>query len=126
MLLHWGGEYLLKNLTPDLQARIKEPRVDPNYDWDAPVPHLNGKTGEILKRVPAPVITRVSRRKLRKFLAPGLDIQCGKRLASVRLMGAEKVIASFEDGSEEIGNLIVGGLGGGVGVGELVVVGREW
>lgn len=76
MLLHWGGEYLASYLLPpDMRARIKEPRVDPCYVWTDPLTYVNAKTGEVILRVPVSDITRVSRKKLRKFLSEGLDIR---------------------------------------------------
>jgi hypothetical protein len=78
MLLHWGAQYLLPNLPSDMQARINEPTVDNFYNWSegGPVVHMNGKTGEIILRIPSddPII-RVSCKKLRKFLSEGIDIQ---------------------------------------------------
>ena len=74
MLLHWGTEALLNVLPPHLQARIKEPRVDPYYEMTNPIPYINGKTGEVLARIPTDVIARVSRKKLRRFLTEGEDL----------------------------------------------------
>ena len=76
MLLHWANEYLENLLPIHLQARAREPRVDPNNDTFDPVPHINGETGEVLGRIPTEVITRVSRKKLRNFLVEdGLNIK---------------------------------------------------
>ena len=69
---------VLNELLPlDLQARIREPRVDPHCETFEPVPHLNGKTGDVIGTVSSEVITRVSRKKLRRFLTEGrgLDIR---------------------------------------------------
>ena len=74
MLLHWGSPYLHRVLPEHLQARIKEPRVDPNHEMVEPVPYLNGETGEVVSSVPTEVITRVSRKKLRRFLTEGEDL----------------------------------------------------
>jgi hypothetical protein len=78
MLLHWGAHYLLSNLPSEMQARIQEPEVDNFYNWSegGPVVHVNGKTGEVILRVPGDdPIVRVSRKKLRTFLSEGLDIE---------------------------------------------------
>ena len=71
MLLHWGDEYLRKVLPGELASRLLEITVDPHYDWAAmgPLPHLNADTGEIVRYVEMPVLTRVSRKRLRKFLS---------------------------------------------------------
>lgn len=78
MLLHWGTSYLENVLPEHLRSRIKEPRVDPSCEMaDRPIPYFNAITGEIIGRVPGDVITRVSRKKLRRFLVDGenLDIE---------------------------------------------------
>ena len=74
MLLHWASEYLEKVLPDHLKARIKEPHVDPSHEMVDPVPYLNGETGEVMSSIPSDVITRVSRKKLRKFLTEGEDL----------------------------------------------------
>lgn len=63
-----------KTLPPHLQARMKEPRVDPSHEMIDPIPYFNAATGEILHGVPTDVINRVSRRKLRRFLSEGQDL----------------------------------------------------
>ena len=74
MLLHWASEYLEKVLPDHLKARIKEPRVDPSHEMVDPVPYLNGETGQVMNTIPTDVITRFSRKKLRKFLTEGEDL----------------------------------------------------
>jgi ribosomal protein L21E len=74
MLLHWGDEYLRKVLPSHLEARIKEARVDPAHEMTEPVPYINGATGEVIGSVPSPVINRVSRRKIRRFLTEGQNL----------------------------------------------------
>ncbi|KAF2806850.1 putative monooxygenase [Mytilinidion resinicola] len=111
MLLHWGTPYLLKTLPPELQARIHEPRVDPHYDYSEPPKRMNIQTGEVVGRSVGENLVRVSRRKLRNFLIEGVDVRWEKRLADVRV-GEGGVTAVFEDGSEEVGQLLVGSDGG--------------
>lgn len=82
MLLHWGTEYLYKPLPAHLQARFKEPRVDPSVEVFDPIPYFHGASGEILKRVPTKEINRVSRKKLRKFLSEGEDLDIEVSLPS--------------------------------------------
>jgi ribosomal protein L21E len=74
MLLHWATQHLENLLPAHLKARIKEPRVDPNYEMTDPIPYFNGKTGEIIGKIPTDVITRVSRKKMRRFLTEGEDL----------------------------------------------------
>jgi hypothetical protein len=79
MLLHWGEEYLKKVLPDSLATRLREATVDPHYDWkeNEAFPHLDADTGQIVRYVQMPVITRVSRKRLRKFLTQNqkLNIQ---------------------------------------------------
>lgn len=71
MLLHWGEEYLRKVLPDDLASRLRDITVDTHYDWkpNERFPHLDADTGEIVRYVEMPVITRVSRKRLRRFLS---------------------------------------------------------
>ena len=87
MLLHWGTQYLVNVLPDHLRERIKEPRVDPACELaDKPVPYFNGATGDIITRVPSEVITRVSRKKLRRFLTEGEDLNIQVSYATKRTL----------------------------------------
>ena len=110
MLLHWGYEYLHKVLPSHLQARIKEPRVDPTEDMNDPIPYLDAISGEVIKYVPTSLINRVSRRKLRRFLTEGedLNIVFGKKMQRIELVGDEQVEVVFEDGTSYTGSLVLG------------------
>lgn len=68
MQLHWGKEYLLGVLPEHIQSHWKDATVDPHYDADEPLPHINGATGEIIAGTSFPGVVRVSRKKLRKLL----------------------------------------------------------
>lgn len=77
MLLHWGAEFFEKLLPDHLRERIKEIRCDPYLDTTAPlppVPFVNALTGEITAQIPLSNTNRVSRKKLRRFLTEGEDI----------------------------------------------------
>lgn len=111
MLLHWGTEHLEAVLPDHLKARIGEPQVDPNNKVWAPLPYINGKTGELIGEVPTKVISRLSRRKLRRFLTKGenLNIEYDKRLSSVSTdKAAGTVNVTFTDGTSATGNHLVG------------------
>lgn len=67
----------MKNLPSDLQARFDETLVDPTYGGNndaAPIPHVNGETGEVMARIAMPGMVRVSRKKLRKLLTSKRDV----------------------------------------------------
>jgi hypothetical protein len=129
MLLHWGKDFLMKLLPPDLQARFHETLVDPAYDGVAgvPIPHVNGETGRVMAEVAMPGLVRVSRKKLRAYLTSKGDLNIsvrpviemyrkmltnGARKFKKRLVSVDSkngiVIATFDDGSFEQGTLIVG------------------
>lgn len=81
MALHWGLP-LLESLLPDRMRPelAKEAYVDPALDWGQSPCNLmrmyNGVTGEIIKDFPVDgKLVRVSRRKLRTFLAQEIDIE---------------------------------------------------
>jgi hypothetical protein len=86
MLLHWGGEYLRKVLPPELAARLREVTVDTNYEWgdNEAFPHLDAHTGEIVRYAQMPVMTRVSRKRLRRFLSENQDLNIQVELPSVK------------------------------------------
>lgn len=88
MGIHWGLP-LMESLLPDnLRPRLaKEAYVDPSLDWDAPpcdcMRMIDGTTGKIMKDVPIdPRIVRVSRRKLRAFLAQEIDVEVSLYLSA--------------------------------------------
>lgn len=111
MLLHWGTEHLEAILPAHLKDRIREPQVDPNTNVWAPTPYVNGKTGELIGEVPTKIISRVSRRKLRRFFTKGenLNIEYDKRLSSVSTdEAAGTVHVTFTDGTSATGNHLIG------------------
>ena len=85
MLLHWGKDFLMKNLPADLQARFSETLVDPTYSGNEPIPHINGETGQVMQRVQMPGLERVSRKKLRIFLTKGQDLNISVRHGEVSI-----------------------------------------
>ncbi|KAF2170151.1 hypothetical protein M409DRAFT_19757 [Zasmidium cellare ATCC 36951] len=122
MLLHWGTEYLYKPLPTHLQARFKEPRVDPSVEVFDPIPYFHGASGEILKRVTTKEINRVSRKKLRKFLSEGedLNLEFNKRVQGVEVKD-DIVKVTFEDGTTATGNMLIGADGSNSKVREFLV-----
>ncbi|KAL4912434.1 hypothetical protein BDW62DRAFT_206487 [Aspergillus aurantiobrunneus] len=112
MLLHWGAEHLEHVLPEHLRARLKEIRCDPYLDTNGqlpPVPYVNALTGEITAEIPIAAMNRVSRKKLRRFLTTGedLDIHFAKCLESM-VVKDDKVHALFADGTTAIGDMAIG------------------
>lgn len=77
MGIHWSLPLLEKLLPADLFSRLRETQNDPFYEpQDSDLLQMySGKSGEVLKALPMGKIIRVSRRKLRKFLTEGIDVQ---------------------------------------------------
>lgn len=73
-VLHWAAEYFEKLLPAHLQARISETQADPNLDYGPPAPFFNAETGEVIKTIEAPNISKVTRRKIRSFLTEGENL----------------------------------------------------
>ncbi|KIW95835.1 uncharacterized protein Z519_02899 [Cladophialophora bantiana CBS 173.52] len=112
MTLHWGAEYLSKCIPPDLVASINDNICcDPFFKGKVTsLPIYNGATGDKLFEMEGMDPRRVSRKKLRNFLSQGIDVQYGKRLASVTVDtdAGDSVTAFFEDGTRASGSLLVG------------------
>ncbi|KAF2116985.1 hypothetical protein BDV96DRAFT_571368 [Lophiotrema nucula] len=109
MTLHWGSSHISKCLPPSLVDRMPETYADPSLSPDAVagLPVYNGKTGELIMEMKAEKPCRVSRRKLRNLFKEGLDIEYGKELVGMREEGG-KVRCVFRDGTESVGDVVVG------------------
>ena len=109
--MYWAQSRLADCLPDDLKDRLTSVRCDPNFQTSAEnfLPTFNGASGEPLKRVPAPWSIRLQRRKLLRLLSEGIDVQFNKRLSQIDVdedVGC--VTASFEDSTQETGNLLIG------------------
>jgi hypothetical protein len=87
MALFWASDYIEKALPDHLRARFDEAKADP-HDKTGPdragwLPLYDGKSGEMVVKIPGGVATRISRVKMRKLFSDGLDIQvCNKPTGS--------------------------------------------
>jgi hypothetical protein len=82
MALFWAADYIKETLPDGLRERFDEVKCDP-YDEPGPdragwLPLYNGKTGEVIVKMPGGAATRVSRGKMRKVWSEGLNIQVCK------------------------------------------------
>ncbi|KAF2267335.1 FAD/NAD(P)-binding domain-containing protein [Lojkania enalia] len=109
MTLHWGSSHVSKCLPPELVERMAEAYADPTVAPDAVtgLPIYNGKTGELIFEMKAERPCRVSRKKMRNLFSEGLDVSYGKDLVEI-VEDGEKVRAVFRDGTEAVGDVIVG------------------
>lgn len=76
-------EHLTRCLPDDIIGRLNEARTDPFLKLtgeDAALPVLNGKTGEVILKAGEEFMARVSRRKLRKLLSEGVEVQVNRLL----------------------------------------------
>lgn len=81
MAVHWGLPLLEALLPVEMRPNLaEEAYVDPTLDWEQSPCNLmrmyNGVTGEIIKDFPVDgKLVRVSRRRLRTFLAQEINIE---------------------------------------------------
>src|ERR1700712_3670220 len=113
MTIHWSKPLLEKLLPLDLWERIQEAQTDPSFDAKAAIdyviPFYDAKTGNHIKNAPMPHAIRVSRKKMRKFVSQGIDVQYGKDLVAYQYDEVEGVVtATFADGSTAAGSTLVG------------------
>ena len=71
------------------------------------MPIFHGETEELLKALPTPFHIRLARKSFCRLLSKGVDVRSGKRLVEVSSDG-KIAKASFEDGTTETGDLLIG------------------
>lgn len=107
--VYWAQSPLVDCLPPDLAARLPTVQTDlvfkPNKNEVLPIHH--GGTGELIQPVEAPYAVRYRRKAFLKLLGEGVDIQFGKALASISVT-ATGVTATFTDGAQETGTMLIG------------------
>ncbi|KAI9783568.1 MAG: hypothetical protein M1839_003738 [Geoglossum umbratile] len=110
MTVHWSAGYLTKCLPQSILDRLSETQSDQQLDFDTieSFPVHNLETAEILKLVPLVTPRRVSRKRWRKLLMEGLDIQYGKNLKDISYPPEGGVTAHFEDGTTATGTTLIG------------------
>ncbi|CZR67712.1 uncharacterized protein PAC_17611 [Phialocephala subalpina] len=108
--IYWAQSRLDECLTDDLKPLVKTVQTDPSYvaHEGSVMPVHNGETGELMKNLPAPWSLRLKRKKWLEMIQKDVDIKWGKRLKSIETGANNTVTATFEDGSKETGNLLVG------------------
>lgn len=89
------------------------------------MPYINAANGEVITTIPTPVINRVSRRKLRRFLfegQEGLDVRFEKVLSRVVVGGRDGLVeVHFTDGTSAKGSVVIGADGSRSKVREFLV-----
>ncbi|OJJ48316.1 hypothetical protein ASPZODRAFT_158060 [Penicilliopsis zonata CBS 506.65] len=122
--VYWAQSNLSECLPPELINQLETCQVDLHKPADTDyLPSFNGETGERILAFPAPYSLRLKRRAFLELIATGVDVQWGKRLASIDTDGSI-VSVTFEDGSSASGRLLIGAEGAHSRVREFLV-GKE-
>jgi flavin-dependent dehydrogenase len=109
ILLHWAMPAFDNLLPEDIKNNISEAICNPYLDFNTEVeclPCYNGITGELLFKSPLPGSRRVSRQRLRKVLANGLDIRWGTKLTQMNFSSSG---SENDSGRESQVNLVFDG-----------------
>jgi 2-polyprenyl-6-methoxyphenol hydroxylase-like FAD-dependent oxidoreductase len=118
LTLHWSLPALRFLLPDDLLDRLPETYVDRaavEEGRPSTFPFFDLSTGELKAKTPVASVSqriRVTRDRLRRLLATGLDIQWGKAVNNVETAPDGTVTASFDDGTSYEGSLVVACDGG--------------
>ncbi|RYP90112.1 hypothetical protein DL770_003734 [Monosporascus sp. CRB-9-2] len=109
--LYWAQSPLAECLPDELSAQVEDTQIDERKPSpDDKLRTFNAQSGELLKDIPVPNYLRLAKRRFCQMLTQGLDIRWGKRLVAASSDG-RKATATFEDGSSETADLLVGGEG---------------
>ncbi|KAK4120283.1 FAD/NAD(P)-binding domain-containing protein [Parathielavia appendiculata] len=113
LTLHWSLPALQSLLPEDLVRRLPEAYVDRlavEEGRPSTFPFYDLSTGELIAKTPAASESqriRVTRDRLRRLFATGLDIQWAKAVNNVQTAPDGSVTASFDDGTSCEGSLVV-------------------
>lgn len=114
LTIHWALQHVYDMLPQDLSARILEcvgNQTAMENGQMGSFTYLDLRTGKPLHRVPVPPDwkgARMARVKFIKLLMTGLDVEYSKRLSNITFPNNHNVCATFEDGQQRIGDLLVG------------------
>jgi len=127
MTLHWGMGPLSSILSQSRLNRLNTVFADPNCPPGATrgLSCFNGQTGELLFVGDTDKPVRVSRRKLKNFLAEDLTIEHGRELASIEQTPDEKMHVHLKDGGVISGDVVIGADGARSRVREYLVGPRD-
>lgn len=110
--LGWARPYLFDMLPEELSAQINSCQVDPYIDCaeikEDRIVIYNGQTREEAFAFPIPKAREINIRKLRVLCAEQLDVQYGKKFQSYETIDKGGVKVSFEDGSVDQGDIVIG------------------
>ncbi|TAQ87831.1 hypothetical protein B7494_g3836 [Chlorociboria aeruginascens] len=112
--IYWAQSRLNECLTDDLKSLLDTVETVPNYQasTETIMPIYNGLTGELLKSIPAPLSLRLRRKKWLMLISKDINIKVkwNKKLKEIET--TENIVTiTFEDGTQETGNLLIGAEG---------------
>ncbi|KAK7052879.1 hypothetical protein VNI00_004199 [Paramarasmius palmivorus] len=118
--IYWAQTPLSDCLPPEItEERVRATQVDDlTISSDDTLPIYDLSTGETLLVIPTPFAMRIHRRKFLRLISEGLDVKVvliewekyGKRLIGIETNG-KVVTATFADGTQEQGGLLIGAEG---------------
>ncbi|KAK3950731.1 hypothetical protein QBC32DRAFT_8526 [Pseudoneurospora amorphoporcata] len=105
ILIHWALPLFSSLLPPSIFANFDRAICNPHLDfdeWAETLPMYNGETGDLMFKSAVPGSRRITRRGLREVLAEGLEIQWGRKVASLDTeSNPDKVKVTLEAVGEE-------------------------
>ncbi|KAH8691982.1 putative monooxygenase [Talaromyces proteolyticus] len=138
ILLHWAMPTFEKLLPEEVIKALPGAICNPHLTFNDEVeclPCYNGITGDILFKSPLPGSRRVSRQRLRRVLAQGLDIKWGKTLSNISFPfddvdqsgnpARSPVQLTFADGQSELADYALGTDGASSKVRQLLLCDKD-
>lgn len=116
MALHWSIQHIEACLPPRIFEQLKSAENNPWEEQDPTetggIPVINGRTGELLAKVPMPHPKRIVRGKLRDLFRKDIDVQFGQILTNLQV-DEDGVTATFNDGEKTVKGAVLIGADGG-------------
>ncbi|KAK1546579.1 hypothetical protein CPAR01_00546 [Colletotrichum paranaense] len=110
ILIGWGMSTLIELLPEQIVKNFPQGICNPHLefnDWDESVIGYNGATGEVMFQNSTPGARRISRRRLRRVLAEGLDVRWGRYLDHMMPKSTSMDLA-FQDGEKYEADYVLG------------------
>ena len=116
MALHWSIQHIEACLPAKIFEQLKSVETNPWEEQDPTeagnIPVVNGRTGELMAKVPMPHPKRIVRGKLRDLFRKDIEVQFGQTLTDLRVDG-EGVTAIFNNGDRIVKGAVLIGADGG-------------
>ncbi|KAM3414140.1 putative monooxygenase [Cercospora zeina] len=121
--IYWAQVPLQECLPEHLAKQVEDAQVDDYRAGEDEVMSIyNGKTGELLRELPAPYNIRLARKRFLRLISQDVDIQWNKKLTHVSSCSSSSsaqndttktatATATFSDGTTATGNLLIGAEG---------------